>query len=315
MSATALIYDPVYKKHLTGAGHPESPRRCDAIMDRLTASDFSARLVRLQPRRALKPDVLACHTETYFDLVRHCAESGAATLGSPETDICRDSFDAALYAAGGVCAAVDAVVEGRARNVFCAVRPPGHHALPDRGMGFCLFNNAAIAARYAQSHHRITRVLIIDWDVHHGNGTQDMFYSDGSVFYFSTHRSPWYPGTGSAGETGRGDGRGLNLNCPFPGAAGGTEILAAFRDELLPAAHAFKPELVLISAGFDSRAGDPLGGLALTDDDFAEMTGVVLQIAADHADGRVVSTLEGGYDLDGLAAAVAAHVKALAHCR
>jgi len=206
---------------------------------------------------------------------------------------------------------VDAVVEGRAQNAFCVVRPPGHHANADRGMGFCIFNNVALAARYAQRRHGLERVLIADWDVHHGNGTQDIFYADGSVFFFSTHQHPWYPGTGSAEETGEGAGRRTTLNCPFPAGSGRAEILGAFQQKLLPAARNFKPDLVLISAGFDSRAGDPLGGFTLSDGDFADLTALLLEIAGSYAGGRLVSVLEGGYSLEGLAAAAEAHVKAL----
>jgi acetoin utilization deacetylase AcuC-like enzyme len=203
-------------------------------------------------------------------------------------------------------------MEGRAQNAFCVVRPPGHHSSSDRGMGFCIFNNVALAARYAQRRHGLDRVLIADWDVHHGNGTQDIFYADGSVFFFSTHQHPWYPGTGRAEETGEGAGRGATLNCPFPAGSGRAEIMGAFRRKLLPAAADFKPDLVLISAGFDSRAGDPLGGFTLSDGDFAELTALLLEVADTYAGGRVVSVLEGGYSLEGLAAAAVAHVKALA---
>jgi acetoin utilization deacetylase AcuC-like enzyme len=179
-------------------------------------------------------------------------------------------------------------------------------------MGFCIFNNGAIAARYAQRKHKIGKVLVVDWDVHHGNGTQDIFYEDGSVFYFSTHQWPFYPGTGRPSETGRGEGAGTTLNCPFPYGAGRKEILGAFQEQLVPAADRFKPELVIISAGFDGRIGDLLGGFRLTDEDFADLTGIVKDIARRHARHRIVSVLEGGYDLDGLAKATGAHVRALA---
>jgi len=207
--------------------------------------------------------------------------------------------------------AVDAVMRGRASNAFCAVRPPGHHASQARGMGFCVFNNLAIGARHAVRAFGAQRILIADWDVHHGNGTQAIFWSDGSVLFFDTHQHPWYPGTGSPDETGEGKGRGLIVNRPFPAGAGRNEILNAFRTGLVPVAERFKPDLVMISAGFDSRAGDPLGQFTLTDTDFADLTMLVLEIAKQHARGRVVSVLEGGYSRDGLARAVAAHLDRL----
>jgi acetoin utilization deacetylase AcuC-like enzyme len=201
------------------------------------------------------------------------------------------------------------------RNAFCAVRPPGHHATASRGMGFCFFNHAALAARYAQRRHGLERALIVDWDVHHGNGTQDIFYSDPTVFFFSTHQWPLYPGTGRADETGEGAGVGTTMNFPFPAGSGRKEILGAVENSLAPAAERFRPDLVVISAGFDSRVGDPLGRFTLTDRDFGDLTRAVMEIAARHAGGRVVSVLEGGYNLDGLASAAAAHVEALCGAR
>ena len=236
---------------------------------------------------------------------------GSASLSTGDTDVCERSLDAARFAAGGVFRAVDEVVAGRLQNAFCAPRPPGHHANAAHGMGFCIFNNVALGARYAQKRHGIGKVLIVDWDVHHGNGTQDIFYEDGSVLFFSTHQHPWYPGTGWAEEVGKGKGRGCIVNCPFPAGAGKNLVLGAMRDRLVPAARAFKPELVLISAGFDSRQGDPLGRFMLTDADFAAATKIVCDLAKETAGGRVVSVLEGGYDLEGLQSAVGAHLKAL----
>ena len=309
---TGLLWSADYKKHLTGPGHPERPERLDAILRALEPERVGVDLAHLAGRRATREEILSCHAAAYYDLVRREAESGRQELSTGDTAVCRDSFEIALLAAGGVLAAVDAVMERRLDSAFCAVRPPGHHARPAQGMGFCVFNNAAVAARYAQKTHGVGKVLIVDWDVHHGNGTQDIFYEDGSVFYFSTHESPWYPGTGRRDETGRGEGADANLNCPLSAGAGRDEIVGAFQDLLVPAADRFKPELVIISAGFDSRAGDPLGGFRLTDQDFADLTSIMTGIARRHAAGRLVSVLEGGYDLRGLASAAAAHVSALA---
>jgi acetoin utilization deacetylase AcuC-like enzyme len=268
-------------------------------------------LLLLPARPAAEDELALCHGREYIQIVKRDVARGARELSTGDTAICDRSWDIALRAAGGVLNAVDAVMEGKSRNAFCVVRTPGHHARPDQGMGFCLFNNVAIAARHAQRQHGVERVLIADWDVHHGNGTQDIFYADGSVFFFSTHQHPWYPGTGPAEETGTGKGKGTTLNCPFPAASGRKEILGAFREKLVPAAAAFQPDLVLISAGFDSRLGDPLGLFTLLDEDFAELTRLMLEIAAKHAGGRLISVLEGGYNLSGLASAATAHVQAL----
>ncbi len=313
MPTTHLLLDPVYKQHLTGAGHPERPGRYEAVSEALEKS-LAKTLPRLKTRLAGDEELAACHTRSYIEAVKREVgglEQGLRDLSTGDTVVSPRSLDVALRAAGGAMNAVDAVMAAKGENAFCAVRPPGHHATPDRGMGFCVFNNAAVAARYAQKRHGVDRVLIVDWDVHHGNGTQDIFYSDGSVLFFSTHQSPWYPGTGHADETGEGKGKGKILNSPLAAGAGRDEVLGAFEKKLVPAAKAFRPGLVILSAGFDSRAGDPLGRFQLTDDDFAELTKVCLDIANTSAAGRLVSVLEGGYNLAGLAAAVEAHVKAL----
>jgi acetoin utilization deacetylase AcuC-like enzyme len=308
---TALLADPLYKRHIPGPGHPERPERLDAVLSALDAGGLTTQMLRVQPRAATEDELAACHSRSYLAIVQHDAARGNETLSTGDTELSAESLDVALEAAGGVLNAVDTVIERRAQNAFCAVRPPGHHATRDRGMGFCIFNNIAIAARYAQRRHGVERVLIADWDVHHGNGTADIFYADGSVFFFSTHQHPWYPGTGRPNETGEGDGQGATLNCPFPAGAGRSEILGAFEDRLLTAACEFRPELVLISAGFDSRLGDPLGRFTLSDVDFADLTRLILEIADTYAGGRLISVLEGGYSLDGLAAASSAHVAAL----
>jgi acetoin utilization deacetylase AcuC-like enzyme len=308
---TGLVVSAAFAEHHTGSGHPERPDRTAAIVKRLEADGLLAQACVIEPRLATDDDILRCHTPAYLKIVKEDVQEGLQRLSTGDTPLSGKSFETARLAAGGVLAAVDAVMAGDVTNAFAVVRPPGHHATPTRGMGFCLFNNVAIAARYAQAKHGVKRVLIADWDVHHGNGTQDIFYADGSVFFFDTHQHPLYPGTGLAAEAGDGAGEGCTLNCPFSAGAGRAEIVAAFRDRLVPAAEAFKPEFVLVSAGFDSRIDDPLGGFRLTDADFAELTGVVKEIAARHAGGRLVSTLEGGYNLPGLAAAAASHVQAL----
>ena len=308
---TALLADPLYKRHIPGPAHPERPERFDAVLHALQRAGLTSQLLRVPSRAATTDEVAACHSREYINTVKAEVAGGYAALSTGDTNIGPESLRVALQAVGGVLNAVDAVMEGRAQNAFCVVRPPGHHAGRDRGMGFCIFNNVALAARYAQQRHGAGRVLIADWDVHHGNGTQDIFYADGSVFFFSTHQSPWYPGTGRAEESGEGAGRGTTLNCPFPAGSGQLEILGAFQGRLLPAARDFKPDLVLLSAGFDSRLGDPLGRFTLSDRDFADLTALMLEIADKHAGGRLVSVLEGGYNLSGLASAAVAHVRAL----
>jgi acetoin utilization deacetylase AcuC-like enzyme len=308
---TALVADPVSMEHNPGPSHPEKPERYQVIWDALESAGLRKRLTPIPSRSATDDEIAACHSRQYIALAKREIASGARHLSTGDTSVSRRSLEAAVRAAGGVLNAVDAVVSGKAKNAFCLVRPPGHHATPDRGMGFCVFNTVAIAARYAQRTHGLERVVIVDWDVHHGNGTQDIFYFDGSVLFFSTHQHPWYPGTGLPGENGEGKGKGKILNCPFAAGAGRDEVLGAFRETLKPAADAFKPDLVIISAGFDSRLDDPLGKFRLSDDDFAELTRLMLEIAGKHCGGRVVSVLEGGYNLRGIGPAVTAHVKTL----
>jgi acetoin utilization deacetylase AcuC-like enzyme len=306
-----LVADDACRGHLAGRTHPEKPERYDAVLDGLTRAGLLTRMRRAEVRSATEGELLLCHTPEYLKTARHDVESGQRYLSTGDTDITPNSWEVAVRAAGGVLNAVDAVLSGGARNAFCAVRPPGHHATASRGMGFCLLNNIAIAARYAQRKYGVDRALIVDWDVHHGNGTQDIFYRDPSVFFFSTHQWPLYPGTGRADETGVGPGEGTTMNFPFPAGSGRTEILGVVKSHLLPAAANFRPDLVLISAGFDSRIGDPLGRFTLTDEDFADLTRALMGIADRHAGGRVISVLEGGYNLDGLASAATSHVATL----
>ena len=309
---TALLLDSLYKRHDPGPGHPEQPARYDAVTRAIEGAGLLSRLHRVDVRVASEDEIALVHGRGYIEKVKREIAAGAHELSTGDTNVGPGSFDVAVRAVGGVLNAVDAVVAGKAANAFCAVRPPGHHARPEQGMGFCIFNNIAIAARYAQRRHGLAKVMIADWDVHHGNGTQDTFYADGSVFFMSTHQSPWYPGTGAANETGEGKGAGCILNFPFQAGSGRREIVGVFRENLRRAADAFKPDLVMISAGFDSREGDPLGRFTLSDMDFTDLTRIMLEIAGTHAGGRLVSVLEGGYNLKGLETAVAAHVTALA---
>ena len=262
------------------------------------------------PRRASRRELERIHTREHVGRIARTAEEACVWVDS-DTATSPDSYGAALVAAGATIEGVEAVVAGAARGAFALVRPPGHHAEAGHAMGFCLFNNVAVAARHAQTAHGVERILIADWDVHHGNGTQDTFYSDGSVFFMSTHQSPLYPNTGSVDETGEGPGEGLTMNRPFPAGAGNAEIVGAFRNDLLPAAREFRPDLTLISAGFDSRVDDRLGGFTVDDEGFRELTRIMLEIASITGDGRLVSVLEGGYTPSGLAAAVAAHMEEL----
>jgi acetoin utilization deacetylase AcuC-like enzyme len=304
---TALMSDPVFREHLVGVSHPERPERFDVVMKALPVEG----LARLGSREATEDELLLCHTDDYLRTAQSDVKSGRPFLSTGDTDVTPNSWDIAVRAVGGVLNAVDAVMSGVANNAFCCVRPPGHHANASRGMGFCLLNNVAIAARYAQKRHGVERVMIVDWDVHHGNGTQDIFYSDRSVFFFSSHQWPLYPGTGRADETGAGRAVGSTMNFPLPAGSGRAEVLGAMQQSLVPAADEFRPDLLLLSAGFDSRIGDLLGRFTLTDQDFVDMTRLVMEVADKHAGGRIVSLLEGGYNLEGLASAAAAHVGAL----
>ena len=269
------------------------------------------KLLELQPEQAARGLVQACHTPQHYKAVERAVSEGLGYLDA-DTAVSMRSLDAALYGAGGVCRAVDAVMNGEARNAFLPVRPPGHHATGERAMGFCLFNNVAIGARYAQTKYpEIERIAIVDWDVHHGNGTQGIFYDDPSVFFFSMHQYPWYPGTGARGETGTGRGRGYTLNVPVRAGVRAREQRSMFDAALEEIGTKFKPDLIIISAGFDAHEADPLGQLLLTDEDFTEMTRTVKEWAASVCNGRIISSLEGGYNLKTLGNTVRAHVREL----
>ncbi len=311
MPETLYFSPPESLGHRTPHGHPERIDRFGAVEHGLASAGLANRLQRMDVEPADRTSLELCHSGRYIDLVHREIEAGRRMLSTGDTHVGDGTLEAALAAAGAVVDAVDAVVDGPVRQAFCTVRPPGHHARPEHGMGFCVFNNIAIGARHAVRRRGLGRVLIVDWDVHHGNGTQDIFYRDPSALFFSTHQSPWYPGTGSASETGAGAGAGTTINCPMAAGSGRAEVLGALRSRLLPVADDCRPDLVMISAGFDSRLGDPLGGFRLLDADFADLTRMLQEVADRHAEGRLVSVLEGGYSLEGLAAGVNAHVGAL----
>jgi acetoin utilization deacetylase AcuC-like enzyme/formylglycine-generating enzyme required for sulfatase activity len=311
---TGLVYQDLYLEHKTGPSFPERPARLEAIMKRVREKGLAGKLLDIKPMEAPEDWIATVHTKDYMDRVRKACEGLGDRIGQIDTGdmpISSRSYEVALAAVGGVLAAVDAVVEGKARNAFCAIRPPGHHARKERAKGFCLFNNVAIAARYLQGKHKVARVLIVDWDVHHGDGTQEAFWTDGSVLYFSTHLSPFYPGTGEESERGEGKAEGLILNVPLKAGQGDREVLEAYEKKLKPAALAFKPDFVLVSCGFDSHENDTLGRLAITTEGFGRMTRIVREIAETTAKGRLVSMLEGGYNLENLANASEAHLRAL----
>jgi acetoin utilization deacetylase AcuC-like enzyme len=309
---TALIHHDIALKHLTGEGNPETPMRYTAIMDAVREdAELWNSLAVIAPEKASKGLILAVHSSQHYKRTEGAFEHGVVRLDA-DTVISMKSFDAALYGAGGACAGVDVVVQGGAKNAFVASRPPGHHATSEHSMGFCIFNNVAVAARYAQNNYKeIERVAIVDWDVHHGNGTQGIFYDDPTVHFFSMHQYPWYPGTGTRGETGFGRGLGSTLNIPVKANTVAAEQKRMFEVALEEISAKFSPDLIFISAGFDAHLTDPLGQLRLEDADFTSMTRSVMDWADEACGGRVVSCLEGGYNLDTLGETVRKHVAEL----
>ena len=297
-------------RHEPGSGHPESPQRLRSVLAALRSDEFAALHWEAAPL-GTRAQVERVHRADYVDAVREAAPArGHALLDAGDTVMSPGTWDAVMRCVGAACAAVDAVAEGRARNAFCATRPCGHHAEADRAMGFCVFNQAAIAALHARHAHGLKRVAVVDFDVHHGNGTQHCFERDADLFFGSSHQSPFYPGTGARSERGV---AGNIVNIPLARGSGSEAFRRAMRDELLPALDRFAPQMLIVSAGFDAHELDPLGGLAFTDADYAWITRELMAVAQRHADGRLVSTLEGGYSLEGLASGSAAHVRALAN--
>jgi acetoin utilization deacetylase AcuC-like enzyme len=303
---TAFHIDRLYLEHRTPAGHPECPERVEALLD-VAARVEKAGVSVISADRAATPDELALvHDAPYVDAIASTA--GRDVILDPDTFVSPRSYEVACRAAGGVLDLVDRVLAGDVDNGFAAVRPPGHHAETDRAMGFCLFNNIAVAAAYAVARHGLERVLIVDWDVHHGNGTQEIFWEDPRVLFVSLHQFPFYPGTGAVGEVGGGAGAGRTVNIPLPGGCGDDEYAAAFRRVVAPVARAFAPQLVLVSAGFDAHVRDPLGGMRVSDAGFDAMASTLLTIAAESCRGRLIAVLEGGYDLDALRSCVSAQL-------
>ncbi len=311
MTKTGIVRDERYMNHRPGSFHPESHKRLKVIYDMLNDPDMAGRFNEVPVRRAEREELLLIHSPQYVDMVAATEGKSSRSL-DPDTSTSSGSYEAALLAAGGLCRAISMVIEGELDNAFALVRPPGHHAEKDRAMGFCIFNNVAIGARYAQEKHKLKRILIVDWDLHHGNGTQHSFEQDPTILYFSTHQYPYYPGSGAFHEAGRGSGEGFTVNVPLsPGHCDG-EYVGIFEKILKPVAMEFDPELILVSAGIDIYENDPLGSMFVSREGFAALTRSVMDVAQKCCDGKLVITLEGGYDLDGLRASVKSILKELA---
>jgi len=302
--ATGYVYHPIYLQHDTGQ-HVEVAARLEAIISYLEKTGLTSQLTLIEPRPATVEEIALVHQQGYIKEIEETAAKGGGWL-DPDTVMSPESYKAALYAVGGVIRAVEAVMVGEVANAFALVRPPGHHATAGQAMGFCLFNNIAIAARYALEEYKLERILIIDFDVHHGNGTQGSFYDNPRVMYISTHEYPFYPGTGDINETGSGEGRGANLNIPLPAGCGDSEYLEVFEQIIAPAARRFNPQLILVSTGYDGHWADPLAMMNLSVGGFAKMAGIIKGLAEELCGGRLALTLEGGYNLEALAGSVKA---------
>lgn len=299
MHKTAVVTDRAYLKHFPGRAHPERPQRVEVMIEMAEGLGREG-LHFFHPREATLEEIAFIHHQGYIETVERTASVERFDF-DPDTHTSRDSYRTALLSAGGVITAVEAVADGAAENAFAIVRPPGHHALPNRAMGFCFFNNVAIAAEWLHRKRGVKRVMIVDWDLHHGNGTQDTFYDSAEVLYTSTHQFPHYPGTGSLHEMGAGEGLGFTVNAPMPAEFGDPEYLRIFDELILPIGRAYKPEFILVSAGFDCHWRDPLGQMRVTEHGFQQMARRVRRLAAECCDSKVVAVLEGGYDLDALA--------------
>jgi acetoin utilization deacetylase AcuC-like enzyme len=302
---TGIVKDGRYLRHGTEFSHPETPQRLASIYEMLDNPDMAWKFMGIDARMATREELERVHRPAYIDTIAATAEESFFML-DPDTVTTAETYDIARLAAGGVINAIDSVVAGETDNAFALVRPPGHHAQAATAAGFCIFNNIAIGARHAQVRHKLKRILIVDWDLHHGNGTQETFYEDSQVLYFSTHQSPGYPGTGGMSEMGRGKGLGYTLNVPLKPGADDALYVRVFRDILSPVALAFRPEIILVSAGFDPYIGDPLGEMRMTPEGFACLTRILLDLAEECCGGRLAAVLEGGYNILGLAKCVRA---------
>jgi len=301
----SFVYSDSFLLHKPPVGHPERPDRLRSIVSHLKSCGQWDSLDHRTPTTATEDRILFVHTQQHLETIRRVSASGGGLLDEGDTHAVPESFEIAMLAAGSVMNAIDIVLGDPVAAAFCAVRPPGHHAERDRPMGFCLFNNVAIGARYAQQKHAIERVAILDWDVHHGNGTQHVFETDPTVLYISLHQYPFYPGTGAQSEHGIGKGKGYTMNFPLPAGTGEEQYLSIFKNDIVPSLSRYNPGLLIISAGFDAHRDDPLGGMELTESSFAKMSDSVKHIAP------IVSVLEGGYNLDALAKSVEKHLKSL----
>ena len=299
MHKTAIVTDRSYLKHFAGRSHPERPERLEVMIE-MAESLKRDHLQFRAPRMATLDEIALCHGPDYIRVVERTSHLDRFDF-DPDTHTSRESYRTALLSAGGVLTAVEAVLDGAAENAFAIVRPPGHHALPNRAMGFCFFNNVAIAAEWLIRHKGLKRVMVIDWDLHHGNGTQDIFYDSAEVLYASAHQFPHYPGTGSMQEVGAGEGLGYTVNAPMPAEFGDGEYLRVFDELIMPIGRAFKPQFILVSAGFDCHWRDPLGEMQVTEDGFAQMMRRIKRFAAETCEGKIVAALEGGYNLEAIA--------------
>ena len=308
---TSLITSEKYKEHITGPGFPESPERLDAILKHLKSTELINDLDVVEPLRKDKEFCRLVHDDDYIARVRQACELGAVIVDTGDNPISKDSYDTALLAVGGITEAVDRIFSEKANNAMALLRPPGHHAEKDMAMGFCLFNNAAIAAKYAQRNYEVEKVAIIDFDVHHGNGTQHIFESDPTVMYASLHQYPFYPGTGATEETGIGDGKGTTINYPLNYGAGDREFIDIFNNSLSDKILKYNPDLMIVSAGFDAHIDDPIGGLSVTTKGFFNVSNILMNLADEVCVGKIASSLEGGYNLSALAESVEAHLLAL----